>query len=115
MVGICLSGFIEFETNTTLRRIKPSCLMPDLVQLVHGNIFNTVTITNYRNILLAIFKYTTAALQKLKSQVAERYFSPMSSATVGSMASAQILYPFSLGWSRSGIMSLDSVPSASRK
>ena len=40
--------------------------------------------------------------------------SPISFATIGSIASAQILYPFSFGCSRSGMISRRSVPSAVR-
>ncbi len=40
--------------------------------------------------------------------------SPSSFLMVGSMAAAQISYPFSLGWSRSGMRSFGRVPSSSR-
>jgi hypothetical protein len=39
------------------------------------------------------------------------YFSPINFSIVGSMAAAQISYPFSLGWSRSGMIDLDNDPS----
>lgn len=42
-------------------------------------------------------------------------FSPISSATFGSMASAHILYPTLFGCRKSGIISLLSVPSSGRK
>ena len=42
------------------------------------------------------------------------YFSPMSLAMVGSTASAQMPYPFSLGWSKSGMIAFGRVPSSWR-